>query len=262
MSLRDTSLGMILTLTITSVVVGGLLAGFYQLVAPRIEANRLAEEKRAIFAVLDGATGYEIFDKEIGSGEEKEVIRIFKGIGKEGELKGYAFVAEGPGFADKIVMMVGLNADEVTLSGLEVLYQIETPGLGNKIAEEKFESQFIGLHIKPKVWYVKNKKPTKPTDIQAITGATISSVVVVKAINSAITKIMPFIKNRALEFEVGQKAGEDSETVEGGLGEEGESAEEVKSPALQENHDEHDGHDKNHDHNHDHDSGESNGGER
>ncbi len=198
---KNISIKMIVVLSVTAVIVGSVLAGFYQYVSPRIEANRLAEERRAIFSVLDGVKDYETLVKEIDGDEEGEKARIFRGVDGDGSVVGYAFVAEGPGFAAAITMMVGLNVDGKTLSGLRVLEQIETPGLGNKIAMEPFESQFRGLSFKPKIEYLKNKKPEKDNQIQAITGATISSKAVVDAINKTIKVMMPIIEDDYSDFD-------------------------------------------------------------
>ncbi|MBI5810192.1 MAG: FMN-binding protein, partial [Deltaproteobacteria bacterium] len=56
--------------------------------------------------------------------------------------------------------------------------------------EPKFEGQFKDIEITPKVEYIKNRKPEKPNQIQAITGATISSDAVVKNINKAVKKVL------------------------------------------------------------------------
>ncbi len=196
-SFKDRPLGMVLVLSVTAVTVGALLAGFFQLVAPRIEANRLAEEKRAIFAVLDKARSYEIHDIEVDIDGAVEQVRIFRGLdrpdgegGEGGDEVGFAFLAEGPGFSAMIRMMVGLNIDRETLSGLEVVEQIETPGLGDKIAKEKFEGWFRGLKIKPKIEYIKNRKPEKDNQVQAVAGATISSRAVVNAINKRLVAVL------------------------------------------------------------------------
>ncbi len=184
---------MITVMTVVAIIVGSILAGFYQMVSPRIEANRLAEEKRAIFSVLPEAKDYVTIDLEVGEGDDKESLMIFRGVDDDNAPVGYAFVSEGPGFAAAIVMMVGLNINTEELTGMKVLEQIETPGLGNKIAMEPFESQFRGLKIKPAITYIKNKKPESDNQIQAITGATISSVAIVKALNKTIKVLMPFI---------------------------------------------------------------------
>lgn len=189
-SLKDTPLGMMIVLTATAVAVGAVLAGFFQLVSPKIEANRLAEEKRAIFAVLEGAQDYDIVTTEVELDGVTKPVKIFRGYDAEGNTVGYSFIAEGPGFAAKIRMMVGLNVVPETLTGLRVVEQIETPGLGDKIAKDKFQGQFKGLAIRPEIEYVKNRKPEKENQIQAITGATISSKAVVQAINKDIKAVL------------------------------------------------------------------------
>jgi Na+-translocating ferredoxin:NAD+ oxidoreductase RnfG subunit len=70
--------------------------------------------------------------------------------------------------------MIGLSADLNKISSIEVLEQVETPGLGNKITEEPFKKQFKGLQNTPVITWVKNEQPDQPNEIQAITGATIS----------------------------------------------------------------------------------------
>ncbi|MBI5599360.1 MAG: RnfABCDGE type electron transport complex subunit G [Deltaproteobacteria bacterium] len=189
--MKNSSAAMVIVLTVTTVVVGGILAGFFHLVYPRIEANRIAEEKRAIFAVLQGAEKYDVIEKEItGAKGKKEVVRIFKGLNAAGETVGYAFIAEGPGFQGTIKMMVGLNIDLKKLTAMKVLEQVETPGLGNKISEARFTDQFSGLLIEPRIEYLKNRKPEKPNEIQAVTGATISSKAVVNGLNGRINIIL------------------------------------------------------------------------
>ncbi|MCK5237191.1 MAG: hypothetical protein KAR06_09415, partial [Deltaproteobacteria bacterium] len=72
MSFKESSAGMITVMTVVAIIVGSILAGFYQMVSPRIEANRLAEEKRAIFSVLPEAKDYVTIDLEVGEGDDKE----------------------------------------------------------------------------------------------------------------------------------------------------------------------------------------------
>jgi electron transport complex protein RnfG len=181
---------MVLVLSATAVIVGALLAGFFHIVGPKIEANRLAEEKRAIFAVIEGAERRDIHDIEVELDGETVPVRIFRGLDGEGKEVGFAFIAEGPGFSAMIRMMVGLNLDMETLSGLRVVEQIETPGLGDKIAKDKFQGQFRGLEIKPRIEYLRNRKPEKPNQIQAVTGATISSRAVVNTINKRLEAVL------------------------------------------------------------------------
>ncbi|HKZ45785.1 MAG TPA: RnfABCDGE type electron transport complex subunit G [Thermodesulfobacteriota bacterium] len=177
---------MFLVLTVIGAISGGILAGVFHVADPLIQANREKELKEAIFIVLPGAKDYKIMEKEI----DKEKITIYKGVDADGKPVGLAFIADGGGFQGNIRIMVGLNTDYLKLRGIKVLEQNETPGLGNRIKEPAFVDQFKGLEIKPKIEYIKYRKPEKPNQITAITGATISSDAVVKNINDAVARVL------------------------------------------------------------------------
>lgn len=187
---------MVLVLSITGAVSGGILAQVFHFADPLIQENRKKELREAIFVVLTEAKDYTTLEK----GNDKEKIVVYKGIDADGKLVGIAFIADGGGFQGNIRIMVGLSTDYLKLKGIKVLEQNETPGLGNRIKEPAFEDQFRGLEIKPKVEYIKYRKPEKPNQIQAITGATISSEAVVKNINNAVERVL---KNFPQEETVG-----------------------------------------------------------
>ena len=71
----------------------------------------------------------------------------------------------------------------------EVQLELNMERLGTKIVEEPFTKQFIGLVSSPQIDWVKGVAPSKDNEIQAITGATISSVAVVDIINAGIAKV-------------------------------------------------------------------------
>ncbi len=177
---------MISVLTVIGLIVGGILSFVYYLAAPLIEANRLKALKEAIFYVLPEAKDYETI--------EKDDMIIYKGIDENGDLVGYTFTADGPGYQANIKLMVGLQTDLSKLKGMKVLEQLETPGLGNFIESDSFQDQFKGLEFRPKIEYIKNRKPEKPNQIQALTGATISSKAVTKNINNVIMDVIDVIK--------------------------------------------------------------------
>jgi len=177
---------MVLVLSITGAVSGGILAQVFHFADPLIQENRKKELREAIFVVLSEAKDYTTLEK----GNDKEKIVVYKGIDADGKLVGIAFIADGGGFQGNIRIMVGLSTDYLKLKGIKVLEQNETPGLGNRIKEPAFEDQFRGLEIKPKVEYIKYRKPEKPNQVQAITGATISSEAVVKNINNAVERVL------------------------------------------------------------------------
>lgn len=95
-----------------------------------------------------------------------------------GEIKGYAVnVITKEGYGGDIELIVGFDAD-FNVTGVEYISMSETPGLGSRAKEEPFASQFNG-------------KPARDfSQIQAITGATVTS----KAVNGAINQASDMAK--------------------------------------------------------------------
>ena len=178
--MRDT-LKMMAVLTGVGFVSGLFLVLVFQYASPLITDNLRKETESAIYRIFPAAKGY---SKGQVNGEA-----VFKVTGPDGKLLGYAFVAEGYGYQGKIKMMAGIKPDLETLIGIEILDSQETPGLGQEITGDKFKSQFKGLRASPEITCVKNKSREKPNEIEAITGATISSRSAVSILNDSIARM-------------------------------------------------------------------------
>jgi len=174
-------LKMVLILTLFACISGGVLSLVYIVSSPLIEANILKEQDRSIFLVVPEAKTYD----EV----EKEAVTYFDCKDASGRTVGIALLAKGNGYQGVIRLMVGLTPDLERITGVAVLEQVETPGLGGRISEKGFQDQFKGVVTDPAVGWVKNQAPEKQTDIQAVTGATISSRSVVAIINRSIVQI-------------------------------------------------------------------------
>ncbi|MCF7825436.1 MAG: FMN-binding protein [Candidatus Marinimicrobia bacterium] len=190
MSKMSLSTRMIFVLTLITVLSGGILAGWDMVTQPKIEFHRQEALKAAIGDVLPAHDSYQTQKTEFGS--------IY--IGRRDSISdpvGIAFMAVGSGFQGELRIMVGLTPDMTQLTGIKVLEQIETPGLGTKIVVDPsnkqdpywFPAQFKGLQISPEIVVIKNAKPTHNNEIQGITGATISSKAVTRLLNEQITDI-------------------------------------------------------------------------
>ncbi|MBI1911666.1 MAG: RnfABCDGE type electron transport complex subunit G [Deltaproteobacteria bacterium] len=177
---------MFLNLTVIGAFAGVVLSGVFSVADPLIQANKQKELKESIFKVLPEAKDYRKIEKKIGA----EDFTVYLGIDANQKPIGVAFKADGGGFQGNVGVMVGLEMDYLNLKGIEILDQVETPGLGDRIREPQFKDQFKGVDVKPKVEYIKFRKPEKPNQIQAITGATISSNAVVVNINRAVEKVL------------------------------------------------------------------------
>ncbi|HOL32582.1 MAG TPA: FMN-binding protein, partial [Anaerohalosphaeraceae bacterium] len=97
---------------------------------------------------------------------------------KDGRLAGYAVPFSGQGFWDKIEGVIGVAADRRTITGIAFYRQNETPGLGARIEEEEFRSQFAGKRLAESpilLEIVPSAQPLGPNSVHAVTGATQTS---------------------------------------------------------------------------------------
>jgi len=183
--MKNDAIKMITALAVVGILSGISLVFVYNYATPKIKINVRNETHRAIGDIFpDGS------DIEPMKGDEE----MFSVKDKSGKLLGYAIIAEGNGYQGAIKMIAGVAGDFKTMKGMEVLDSQETPGLGAEIANKPFTGQFNGLEITHEIEYVKNKKPSEPYQIEAITGATISSRAVVNILNDSIDKARKAMK--------------------------------------------------------------------
>ena len=104
------------------------------------------------------------------------------GIDGDHDIIGFAFLAEGDGYGGTIELLIGIGPDigNVTLVGLEVISHSETPGLGARLTEDAFIGQFEGVPLGDAVL------EEDGGEIDAISGATITSRAVVDAVQDAV----------------------------------------------------------------------------
>jgi electron transport complex protein RnfG len=178
-----------------------VLAASYNLTEPRKQQNRVRELQEAIFVVLPEAEECQRTAEGACQNIGTEELRVYKGLDAGNQTAGYAFVAEGPGFQGPISMIVGIEPDLDTLLGMKVLEQVETPGLGAKISQDTpkpdFYEQFTALPIADVapdfLLCLKRDDPKLQNDVEAITGATISSKAVVDIINLSLAKLQQLV---------------------------------------------------------------------
>jgi electron transport complex protein RnfG len=183
--MRDV-LRVIVVLTSICIVTAIALAKVYDLTKGPIAYQKRLEVLRAIKAVLppyDNEPDRDIVKLPMGVDKKGEEIHGFFYRGKkEGGLNGIAFKVTSPeGYGGTIEVMVGILPDG-TIHGIEVLSHLETPGLGAKIGQAKFKDRFKNRNLSNTRWAVKKDAG----DIDGITGATISSRAVIKAIRGGL----------------------------------------------------------------------------
>ncbi len=187
------SMRLVLTLAIAGLLSGVAIIGIYESTLPTITANKARELREAVFKVLPGVSRMQQLvyrDGELIASEEtaKDEPVVYGGYDERGEFLGYAIPGAGPGFQDTIGLLFGFTPERQLVLGMEVLESRETPGLGDKIyKDEEFVGSFSELSIEPEIVAVKKGTSSRPNEIDAITGATISSKAVVRIINEAHT---------------------------------------------------------------------------
>lgn len=131
----------------------------------------------AILNVFKNVENNPIDDRKsfiLGDGKK---VNVFPAI-VDGKLFGVAIEGFGQGYGGDIGVMVGYNVQNDTLLTIDITTHKETPGLGSRVSEEGFIKQFKG---KPCTVALKNQGG----EIDAISGATVSSTGTVVAINNA-----------------------------------------------------------------------------
>ena len=180
---------LIMSMAIAGFISGFIIIAIYMLTFETIKENKARELQQAVVKVLPGAVKMQKLHYEDNKlvlvhkdGIDDEMV--FAGYDAQGKFKGYAIQGAGPGFQDTIALLFGYLSSETKITGMEILDSRETPGLGDKIFKDMdFVNEFKGLSIKADIKAVKKGTKSNVSEIDAITGATISSKAVVKIIN-------------------------------------------------------------------------------
>jgi len=186
---------------------GASLAGIQLTLAPTIEANKINETRQKVPELVFGKAGALEILKQNQQLEitpqtmeiEKHGTKVFYSVFETrvaGKLAGWVVKTAGQGYADKIELLIGLDSAAETITGLFVLDQKETPGLGNKIVTEKWRNQFIAKKTGSPLTVTK-EGARAPNEIDGVTGATISSRAVSSIINTTMNDLKGMLAAKA-----------------------------------------------------------------
>ena len=182
---------LVTTLSVAGLLSGLIIVSVFEATLPAIKAYQARVQREAVFKVLPGISRFERLVYEDGrvvalAREETGQEFVFAGYDDQDRLVGYAIPGAGPGFQDTIRLLYGYLPQERRVVGMEILESRETPGLGDKIYKDAaFVANFEDLSIDPEIVTVKKGKKSAPNQVDAITGATISSKAVVRIIQQA-----------------------------------------------------------------------------
>jgi electron transport complex protein RnfG len=194
---EPSSVRLVATLGFAGLLSGLIIVSVFEATLPTITAYKAKVLQEAVFTVLPGVSSMQRLTYRDGSmvvavGDEQEEDVVFGGYDADGKLIGYAVPSAGPGFQDTIRLLYGYLPQDRKVVGMEILQSRETPGLGDKIYKDAaFVANFSALSIDPEIITVKKGAKTALNEVDAITGATISSKAVVQIINRGNQRWVP-----------------------------------------------------------------------
>lgn len=165
MDMWNKALKPIVVLSVICIIVTGALAMTNNITAPIIEEAAIAAANASRAELFPDTTFTELaYDGE-------GVTSIYSADNGEGMI----VTCTSKGYGGSIIVLVAFQSDG-TIKRIKIQEQSETAGLGTKIENESFWGSFSGLEA----------HPLELGDINAISGATISSRATVTAVNFAI----------------------------------------------------------------------------
>ena len=166
------------SLFVICAIVTLLLAVTNSVTAPKIAQLQIETENKTKIAVLSVANEFSDAEKVSLDGVD---YTYYTGFDADKNIVGYVFTTSSKGYGGDIVTMVGVKADG-TISGMDFLSISETAGLGMNADTDNFKNQFVGKSGEIGL----NKNTPAENEIQALTGATITSKAVTNAVNIAL----------------------------------------------------------------------------
>lgn len=161
-----------LTLFIICFVMTALLAVTNQMTKSKVEEMKQQSEAQSRQIVLPDATVFETKDATYAVGK------------KGGDLVGYVFTTKAKSYGGDLNVLTGISK-EGKVTGVVLLSINDTPGLGLNAQKDSFRNQYKQAVPEKGFTVIKSGDP-KDGEIEAMTGATITSKAVTNAVNDAV----------------------------------------------------------------------------
>lgn len=155
-----------------------LLAIVNKMTAPIIAKNREAKTFASMAVVMPEAKNFKLIEEQYPDNIQKAYLAL----NESDDKIGICIISTANGYGGAIEVLTGISEGKIT--GIDILSHSETPGLGAKTANPDFTEQFSG----------KSGTLTLKDDIDAISGATISSTAVTNAVNNALKYSLEVVK--------------------------------------------------------------------
>ena len=202
---------MIRLMAAVSLLCGLLIVGTQINTSARIRRNQETIMRESVAQLLPGARKQIIYGIQ-PSGElmilpdvESPGPRFFAGYDASGKLMDVVIEASERGYADVISAMYRYSPGTQTITGFQVIEMKETPGLGNKISSDgDFLANFRQLDATHPIATVKHGAKKNSWEIDAISGATISSRAVGRMLQKSVGEITPAVQRNLDRIKRGQ----------------------------------------------------------
>lgn len=170
-----------INLTLACLLSGAVIAGTFAVTDPIATKERANLKNKAMTELVSQAQEFKAIDGKTD----------WYAAMKDGKVIAYVVPAESKGYGGAIKMLAAIAPDGKVME-YKILQHNETPGLGDKATEPKFKKQFSGKGVEDLEVV---KVPTEK-NIQALTGATITSRAVTKGIKEAVEEVTTYIASQ------------------------------------------------------------------
>lgn len=194
-------------LFVITLISGILLGGAYMITKNPIDKQNEKLKQEAYAEVYSGATFEEnkdvnkklaSFQKDLAAGKissealgtlsDVELLEVLEAK-VDGKTTGYVVTCTGKGYGGAVKMALGIEGTDAkgSIKGIKIMdCTNETPGLGQNASGEGWNKQYVGMNISQDVSVVKDGTGSKDSGtINSITGATITSNAVTRAVDGA-----------------------------------------------------------------------------
>lgn len=194
MSEKKGFMGDALKLFMITLVAGICLGAAYEITKNPIAVAQAATEQKTYQSVFKDAASFEPnadAQAEIASSADKiktdyanaKIEEVLDAKDASGKVVGYVVNTTGKGFGGDVKLTVGIKSDG-TITGIGFLSLSESAGLGMNAKQPKFYEQYLNKSVES--FTVTKTGAKSDSEINAISGATITSRAVTNAVNAAL----------------------------------------------------------------------------
>nr|VFK43513.1 MAG: electron transport complex protein RnfG [Candidatus Kentron sp. TC]VFK58096.1 MAG: electron transport complex protein RnfG [Candidatus Kentron sp. TC] len=212
---------MIIVLGLIAMLSGVLVVLVYEYTSPIIVEKERQALEAAVFQVVPGVdlkTARQVaffidtegklidYNRETEAKAKKDRKEPFYAVySSSSALLGIAMQGAAQGYQDVVRILFGYHVDKQQIVGMTVLKSVDTPGLGDKKTVEKngkFMSNFNALDVSltedkstivHPIETVKHGSKTEDWQVDAMSGATITSRAIAKGINKTVGELLPLL---------------------------------------------------------------------